>query len=55
VIATTSDANNDTMNAIPRGASNLPSIPDKKNSGMKAAMIMNVAFITDDLISTEAL
>ncbi len=55
MIATISEANKATIKAMPSGANNLPSMPDKKNNGRNATMIMNVAFITDVLISTDAL
>jgi len=42
------------MYAIPNGLSILPSMPDRKNSGKKATMIIKVAFNMDDLISLDA-
>ena len=42
------------MKAIPRGANNFPSIPDKKNNGRNATIMMNVALIMECLISKEA-
>ena len=53
-MAIINEANSDTINAMPNGASNRPSIPDKKNKGTKATIMMNVAFITELLISMEA-
>ena len=53
-MATISEANNETMKAIPSGASNLPSMPERKNKGTKATMMINVALIMDVLISTDA-
>ena len=50
----TKDANNETMNAVPSGASSLPSIPDRKNRGKNATMMMNVALMILVRISTEA-
>ncbi len=54
VIATIKDMNSATIYAIPSGLSILPSIPVRKNSGMKATMIINVAFNIDDRISFDA-
>ncbi len=39
---------------MPRGCNIFPSIPDKKNSGIKAAMIIKVAFKIEALISIDA-
>ena len=40
--ATSVEAQSDVMNAIPSGTSNRPSIPERKNSGRKLAMMMRV-------------
>ncbi len=54
VRATTSEENSATIKATPSGASNRPSMPDKKNKGTKATMMINVALMMEDRISTEA-
>ena len=54
VIATTNDINNDTMYAIPSGLSIRPSIPVRKNKGIKVTMIINVALTMELRISDEA-
>ena len=45
---------NTMMKEIPRGFNMRPSIPDKKNKGRKATMIINVAFRIDARISFDA-
>ena len=50
---TINEANKATIKAMPSGANNFPSIPDKKNNGKNATMIMKVALITELLISKE--
>jgi len=50
---TIKEANNATIKAIPSGANNFPSIPDKKNKGKNATMIIKVALITELLISKD--
>src|SRR5665811_2329375 len=54
VIATISETNNETINAIPKGFNILPSIPERKNNGKNATIIINVAFRIDALISFDA-
>ena len=54
VRATNVEANRAVMNAIPRGLSILPSIPERKNSGMKLTTIMNVEFNIGRRTSREA-
>ena len=49
VIATTSDINNETINAIPSGISIRPSIPERKNRGRNATIIISVALRMDAL------
>ena len=39
---------------MPSGANNFPSIPERKNKGRNATMMMNVALIMECLISNEA-
>ena len=51
---TINEAKRETMNAIPNGANNLPSIPDRKNNGTNATIIMMVALMMLVLISTDA-
>ncbi len=53
-MATTSDMKSETRNEIPRGLSIRPSIPDRKNSGKNATIIIRVAIKIDALISFEA-
>ncbi len=53
-MATTIDANNETMNAIPNGRSIRPSIPLRKKSGAKVTIIISVAFQIEARISVEA-
>lgn len=52
---TISEAKSETINAIPSGARSLPSIPDKKNKGTNATMIIRVALMIEVLISIDAL
>ena len=52
-MATIIEANNDTMNDMPSGLSIRPSIPLRKKSGMKATMVMIVAWTIDERISVE--
>ena len=54
VKATISDANKETMYAIPSGFSIRPSIPERKNSGIKATIIIRVALKIEALISFDA-
>ena len=53
-MATTSERNKETINAIPNGISIRPSMPDKKNKGINATIIISVAFIMDARTSFEA-
>ena len=48
---TISEANKETTNAIPNGANSLPSIPERKNKGKNATIIIKVALIMECLIS----
>jgi hypothetical protein len=54
VSATISDAKRETMYAIPSGFNIRPSMPDKKNSGINATIIIRVAFRIEALISFDA-
>ncbi|OAV63902.1 hypothetical protein Barb4_04613 [Bacteroidales bacterium Barb4] len=54
VSATTVEANNATIKAIPSGASILPSIPERKNSGTKLTTIISVEFSIGIRTSREA-
>ena len=54
-MATSRDAKSDTIKVIPSGLSILPSIPDRKKSGIKAIMIINVACTIEERISRDAL
>ncbi len=53
-MATIRETNKETTNDIPRGCNILPSIPERKNNGMKATIIISVAFRIDVLISFDA-
>jgi hypothetical protein len=55
VNATSSEAKSETINVMPSGRSILPSIPERKNKGAKAMMMIRVACMMEDLISREAL
>ncbi len=54
VTATTSDVKTEVTNAIPNGCNKRPSIPLKKNRGIKETIIIKVAIMIELLISTEA-
>ncbi len=54
VSATKVEAANAAINAIPRGTSILPSIPERKKSGTKLAMIMSVELRIGILTSRDA-
>ena len=54
VIATTSETNNETIKAIPSGFNIRPSIPERKNNGRNATIIINVALRMEALISFDA-
>ncbi len=54
VIATINETPSDTTNEIPSGFNISPSIPERKNNGKKATIIINVAFKIDALISFDA-
>ena len=54
VKATSVDAINEMMNVIPSGLSILPSIPERKNSGRKLAMMISVEFSIGIRTSFEA-
>ena len=55
MIATISEANNDTIKVIPSGFSIRPSKPSRRNRGTNVMIIIMVALRIDDLISDEAL
>ena len=54
VTATNKEVNIAMINEIPKGFSNRPSIPLKKNNGTNEAMIINVAINIEFLISLDA-
>ena len=54
VSATTVEAQRAVINAIPRGASSLPSIPVKKKSGIKLTIIISVELRIGILTSRDA-
>jgi hypothetical protein len=53
-MATIKDMKRETMNEIPNGFNMRPSIPERKKSGKKATMIINVAFKMEARISFDA-
>jgi hypothetical protein len=54
VIATKSEVSRETMKAIPNGCNKRPSIPLRKNKGVKDRMMIKVAITIELLISKEA-
>ena len=53
-MATINEAKRATINEIPKGFNILPSIPERKNNGKNATIIITVAFKIDALISFDA-
>jgi hypothetical protein len=54
VSATSSEAVNETQNAIPSGRSRRPSTPERKKSGVKTSRMITVASTVEALTSTLA-
>ena len=54
VMATMRETNRETINDIPRGCNIRPSIPERKNRGRNATMIIKVALKMEALISLDA-